>query len=454
VNDGDVYRQRNAALRSGPTRARQSVLIAAALAGLVILAGCSRPATETPPASPSGTAPELSTAPSIPSTTPGTGGFDPATKFTPLSVATLTTPGPVKASDGRIHLAYELILTNASGLPFTLERLEMRDASTNRSLLTMSGKALNNGLTSLSNPSSETPSTKNWSTMAPSTSTIAWLDVSFAAEAEVPKRLEHRAVGTLTRPDGERLPLDLLLGGIDTSPRPATMLSAPVQNGIWYMSEGCCRDDTHHRRGLVPINGQLMVAQRFAIDLYLLDEQHRTWVGDPKKLASYLSYRKPIMAAAAGTVVDAKDGLPNTTSLPKPPPIPPIESTVGNHVIIELEPGTYALYAHMDTGSVKVKVGQRVEKGEQLGVIGSSGNSTVPHLHFQLLTTPTFFPSDSQPYVWDTFELLGKVPKRLWDDNLGLQQTGELPFEAAQSPGQRTGELPLDRAVIRFGAGR
>jgi hypothetical protein len=48
------------------------------------------------------------------------------------------------------------------------------------------------------------------------------------------------------------------------------------------MSEGCCRDDTHHRRGLVPINGQLMVAQRFAIDFYKLDDRYRTWIGDPR----------------------------------------------------------------------------------------------------------------------------------------------------------------------------
>ena len=103
----------------------------------------------------------------------------------------------------------------------------------------------------------------------------------------------------------------------------------------------------------MPINGQLMVAQRFAIDFYLLDEQNRTWIGDPRKLTSYLSYRKQIVAAAAGTVVETEDGLPNTSSLPEPPPIPPIESTVGNHVIIEMTPGTYALYAHMDTGSVR-----------------------------------------------------------------------------------------------------
>ena len=58
--------------------------------------------------------------------------------------------------------------------------------------------------------------------------------------------------------------------------------------------------------------------ERFAIDFYLLDDQHRPWVGDPSKLTGYPTYRKPITAAAAGTVVAAQDGLPDSSSLPNP----------------------------------------------------------------------------------------------------------------------------------------
>jgi hypothetical protein len=214
------------------------------------------------------------------------------------------------------------------------------------------------------------------------------------------------------------------------------------------MSEGCCIDDTHHRRGFAPINGQGLVPQRFAIDFYMLDDENRTWVGDPSQITSYLSYQQPIVAAAAGTVVRSVDGFPNSTSMPEPPKIPPIEETVGNHVVVEIEPGLYALYGHMDTGSVRVKVGDKVEQGQELGLIGSSGNSTTPHLHFHLQTAPTFFPSDGVPYEFDEFELLGSVTERLWDDNLGLEPTGQLPFEAVE-PSLRREELPLDRTVIR-----
>ncbi|HWV57321.1 MAG TPA: M23 family metallopeptidase, partial [Longimicrobiales bacterium] len=92
----------------------------------------------------------------------------------------------------------------------------------------------------------------------------------------------------------------------------------------------------------------------------------------------------------------------------------------------------------------------RVERGQELGLIGSSGNSTTPHLHFHLQSTPTFFPSDGIPYEFDEFELLGTITERLWDDNLGLESDGLLPFERVE-PSIRRNQLPLDRTVIRVG---
>jgi hypothetical protein len=244
----------------------------------------------------------------------------------------------------------------------------------------------------------------------------------------------------------------MVVGRTDTATGGPVVLGPPVPDGTWYMSEGCCADDTHHRRGIGPLNGDLLVMHRFAIDFYKLDDQHRSWVGDPSKLESYLTYRVPILAAAAGTVVAAQDGFANSTAIPHPPKPPMIGETVGNHVIVQIAEGVYVLYAHMDPGSVAVRVGDKVTRGQQLGLIGTSGNSTTPHLHFQILTTPTYFPSDSKPWAFDQFTLLGRITARLWDDNMALEPTGVLPFAAASPAGPRTNSLPLDRDVVQFGS--
>lgn len=418
-------------------------LLVGALAMLVAVAGCTAgPAPD--PASTAGPASATATA------APGAGDLPQDTQFTPLVSSMITTPAPVKGTDEKTHLAYELLITNASALPFRLDALEVVDGQSGQAILVENQDQLPQTVTKLgADPGGEPGS--GAVVIGPAETWVAWLDVQLADDAAVPARLTHRASGAMVVPNGEPRAFDkMTIGTTEVNQQEATALGLPVQDGIWYMSEGCCRDDTHHRRGLAPVNGQAVVPQRFAIDFFLLDAQHRAWEGDPKELTSYFSYRKPIVAAAAGTVVKAMDGLPNTTSLPEPPPIPPIENTVGNHVVVEIAPGLYALYGHMDTGSVRVKVGDRIEKGQELGLIGSSGNSTTPHLHFHLQNAPTFFPSDGVPYAFDQFELLGRVPDRIWDDNLGLQPTGTLPFEASQ-PSTRRDELPLDRTVIRVG---
>ncbi len=382
------------------------------------------------------------------------GGLDSTTKFTQLSATFMTTPGPVEMTDGKVHLTYELVLTNAAPFPVRVDRIEMHDAATSALVPGTTGRVDLTPLAGGTEAEGTTdPGAGNTSaTIPPSATYLAWVDVVFPQRSAVPATIEHVVTGAVVPPSGPPGPMEIRIGRTDTATDGPVVLGVPVPAGIWYMSEGCCADDTHHRRGLAPINGNLLVPQRYAIDFYKLDDQHRSWVGDPSKLESYLTYRQPILAAAAGTVVAALDGFPNTTALPNPPKPPPVNETVGNQVIVQVAEGVYVLYAHMDPGSVAVRVGDRVTRGQQLGLIGSSGNSTSPHLHFQILTTPTYFPADSKPFALDSFTLLGRITERLWDDNMGLEPTGVLPFAGATPASPRTNELPLDRDVVQFGS--
>jgi hypothetical protein len=381
-------------------------------------------------------------------------GIDSTARVTQLAASFLATPGPVEMSDGGVHLTYELVLTNVAPAPVRIDRIELHDAATaalvpgTTARVELTPLRVGTEAEGVSDPGAGDTSV----TIAPTTTYIAWVDVVFPLRSLVPATIEHVVTAAVLAPNAPSVPVQLRLARTDPAIDGPVVVGAPVPAGTWYMSEGCCADDTHHRRGFEPVNGVLAVPQRYAIDFFKLDDQHRTWVGDPSKLESYLSYRQPILSAAAGTIVAAQDGLANNTQIPKPTNLASVKEAVGNHVIVQISDGVYVLYAHMDPGSVAVRVGDRVSRGQQLGLIGSSGISTTPHLHFQILSTPTYFPADSKPYAFDTFTLLGCIPARLWDDNLGLQPTGALPFEAANPSSARMNELPLDRDVVQFGS--
>jgi len=393
----------------------------------------------------------------------------PRTAFSVFAASVLTKPAPVAATDGKVHIVYELVLTNVTPAKLRIDAVQVRNARTQRVLLSLRHKALaadvrpvggaeasgpgdSEDLTRLHDrAAAASTSQAGGVTVASSQSVIVWLDVRVRNYAAVPEVLAHRVIASFVSPPpgAPPLPPQSLIRVPTVRHRPI-VLGPPVGAGDWYASEGCCDPATHHRGGLASINGRLLVPQRFAIDWYRLDSHHRAWVGSPSRLSSYLSYRQPAIAAAAGTVVRTQDGLPNNPDIPRPPMIPPIQNTVGNHVVLRVAPGVYLLYAHFQPGSLRVHVGERVRRGQVLGLIGTSGNSTTPHLHFQVMTTPTFFPTDSPPYVFGRFTVLGHVTKRIWDDNLGLQPTGVLPFTPAPQRTIRRREMPLDREVISF----
>ena len=76
-----------------------------------------------------------------------------------------------------------------------------------------------------------------------------------------------------------------------------------------------------------------------------------------------------------------------------------------NYVILALGNGGLAFYAHLQPGRLRVKPGDRVRRGQVLGLLGNSGNSDAPHLHFHI-SDANSLESEGLPYVFDSFETL------------------------------------------------
>jgi murein DD-endopeptidase MepM/ murein hydrolase activator NlpD len=138
----------------------------------------------------------------------------------------------------------------------------------------------------------------------------------------------------------------------------------------------------------------------FSIDFVELDAKGRGYTGNVKDLSSYAYYGADIYAAAAGTVVEVVRDLPD--SVPGANPTTTTADTAsGNHIIMDVGAGHYIMYAHLIPGSPTVQVGEVVPKGYVLGKLGNSGNSSGPHLHFQVMDRPSSVGANGLPFVFD-----------------------------------------------------
>jgi len=193
---------------------------------------------------------------------------------------------------------------------------------------------------------------------------------------------EDTIVGGNIRPLTDPLPPDPKAGY-----RTQTALRFPLA-GEWFVFWGGDTERTnYHVRA---------PAQRHAYDLVVWRDggTHR---GAGAANDDYWAWGQWIVAPAAGEVVAAVDGIadsqPLTGAVNETDP-------AGNHVLIDVGHGEYLLLAHFQQGSVAVEAGDRVEAGQQLGLIGSSGNSSEPHLHVHLQDSPVPLEGDGLPLAF------------------------------------------------------
>lgn len=191
-----------------------------------------------------------------------------------------------------------------------------------------------------------------------------------------------------------------------------------------------------------PWNGKLVVSQRYAIDFMKFGNDDRLVQGDRSMNAAWHGYGEEVIAAASGVVSDCKDGIIENTPLNEYAVPNTLEFAAGNYVILNIAEGLYAVYAHLKPESLKVKAGDRVHKGEVLGLLGNSGISDAPHLHFHLIDSNSVFGGEGLPFVFEQHELMG--PFDQLDDNLDKRWTPD------GKSSMRHGEMPMKDVVINF----
>jgi murein DD-endopeptidase MepM/ murein hydrolase activator NlpD len=163
---------------------------------------------------------------------------------------------------------------------------------------------------------------------------------------------------------------------------PRTRLAPPF-SGTWFVVWGG-PDISRNYHALAP-------DQRFAYDI-LVTRDGRSFTGDGSRNEDYYAFGREVLAPGDGVVIDAGDGADDN-----PPGTRRPEQPLGNYVVISHENGEHSLLAHLKKGSVRVRVGDRVARGDVLGLCGNSGNTTEPHIHYHLQTTPKPFAGEGLP---------------------------------------------------------
>jgi hypothetical protein len=211
------------------------------------------------------------------------------------------------------------------------------------------------------------------------------------------------------------------------------LLGPPLEGGDWLADDGPSNDaSNHHRRGMFLSEGRPLISRRYAIDWEEI-RNGATFSGDPLDKRSYFSYGKTVLAVADGRVVTAKEGLPDNVPGHNEgfhPAIPiTLETVSGNSITLEVAPRQFAQYMHLQAGSLRVKAGDRVRRGQVLARVGASGDAREPHLHFQVSTSASPFGGEGVPYLITQYRI--KTAQDTWET--------------------RTHELPMESMVIDFG---
>jgi len=120
-------------------------------------------------------------------------------------------------------------------------------------------------------------------------------------------------------------------------------------------------------------------AQKGAFDIIITDENGKSHNNNGERNEDYFAFEKELIAPCEAEAVLVVDGIKDN----KPGEFNPIYIP-GNTVILKTNNGEYLFFAHFKQNSIIVKQGQKVKKGELLGLCGNSGNSSEPHLHFHI----------------------------------------------------------------------
>lgn len=361
-------------------------------------------------------------------------GSGPTRDLLAVEVPQAPTPAIIRGSP---TLVYELHVANVTETAWRLRRITVAGAGVaDRVLATLEGgdlvgAAADPGVTA-----------DGEGVVLPSGSrAIVYMWLTLEAGVAAPDSLRHRiAFGPAEPRRGEGAvaepPVVPVHEGVETA------LGAPLRGADWVAVYDPALE-RGHRRVLITRGGRERIPARFAIDWMRVDEHGRLFRGSGSRVADWHGHGAEVLAVADARVVGIRSSMEEPETLLSTDDHT-LEEGSGNYVSLDLGGGRYVHYEHLEPGSVRVAVGDRVRRGDAVARVGYTGNSGGPHLHMHVSDAPGPLDGEGIPWTLADFRITGTYPSL---DVLGQG----VPQPPEGGPSSRTGELPPPLAVIDFG---
>jgi murein DD-endopeptidase len=334
--------------------------------------------------------------------------FDIAFPFAPTAVET----------EGHWMLSYELHLTNFAAHPLTIRAVHVYTGDVALTVIdeTLGERSVVVGRTRDASAS----------TIAPGERAIVFIEFALS-EPVVPSMLRHDI--DYTEEGGKDL-YTVHAGNVSVDRSRPIVLGPPLRGGPWAAvhSPSWPRG---HRRFVYALFGKAHIPGRYAIDFVGLNEEGLTTSGSGDVPSEAIAYGAPVFSAADASVAAIRDGIAESSSI-KGNASHPIGQGAGNYVVLRIAEQRYVFYEHLRPGSVRVKVGEHVSRGEIIGNLGFTGDSTGPHLHVHVADGVDPLNAEGLPFVFDRYEELGRYPN-IGDLGKKKWQAGEIVVRQVRS---------------------
>jgi hypothetical protein len=334
-------------------------------------------------------------------------------------------PIPVRI-DKRQILVYELHVTNFDTVPLTLKRFEVfADEDSSAPLTTLADAALSAEMMRVGETMAITDSAaaaKAARVIAPGGRSVIFVWIELQPERPLPASLKHRMVFSAASDPATDATLEDFQVPISQDSVPA--LTPPFRGGTWLAGEGP-DNNSNHRRAITAIDGHIYSAERFAIDWVKVGPNGDSRHDGATRNENWWGWSEPVLAVADGEITGVVDGIADNA----PGVLPPVtlDNIAGNHVILQIAPNRYVGYAHLQNGSIKVRLHDHVHRGEVLALLGNSGNTTGAHLHLQVTDRNSVLQSQGVPFAFENFTYFGPGSAYELDKHVSMPWVNSIP---------------------------